>query len=91
MALDRAKKIEIVKEFQRFDGDTGSTEVQVALMTRRIQDLTEYFKKQVKDFHSRRGLQALVSKRRSLLSYLKRKDPSRYTVLIQKLSIRDSY
>lgn len=91
MALDRADKIEIIREFNRFEGDTGSTEVQVALMTRRIQDLTEYFKRQVKDIHSRRGLQMLVNKRRKLLSYLKRTDLSRYMALIQKLSIRDSY
>jgi small subunit ribosomal protein S15 len=91
MALSRANKLEIVKEFNRFEGDTGSTEVQVALMTRRIQDLTEYFKRQTKDIHSRRGLQMLVNKRRKLLSYLKRTELQRYMTLIQKLSIRDSY
>lgn len=91
MALDRAQKSEIIREYNRFEGDTGSTEVQVALMTRRIKDLTEYFKVQVKDIHSRRGLQMLVNKRRKLLSYLKRTNLSRYMALIQKLSIRDSY
>lgn len=91
MALDRAQKLEIIRDHNRFEGDTGSTEVQVALMTRRIQNLTEYFKVQVKDTHSRRGLQMLVNKRRKLLSYLKRTDLPRYTALIQKLSIRDSY
>lgn len=91
MALDRAKKLEIIQEYCRFEGDTGSTEVQVALMTKRIQELTEYFKVQVKDIHSRRGLQMLVNKRRKLLSYLKRTDLPRYMGLIQKLSIRDSY
>ncbi len=91
MALDRATKIEIISDFNRFEGDTGSTEVQVALMTKRIQDLTEYFKAQPKDIHSRRGLQMLVNKRRKLLSYLKRTDLPRYMGLIQKLSIRDSY
>ena len=91
MALDRAGKLKIVKEFNRFEGDTGSTEVQVALMTRRIQDLTEYFKRQPKDIHSRRGLQMLVNKRRKLLSYLKRTELERYAALIKKLSIRDSY
>jgi small subunit ribosomal protein S15 len=91
MALDRATKAEIIQEYNRVEGDTGSTEVQVALMTRRIQDLTEYFKIQPKDIHSRRGLQMLVNQRRKLLSYLKRTDLPRYMGLIQKLSIRDSY
>lgn len=91
MALSRESKLEIVQEFNRFEGDTGSTEVQVALMTRRIKELTEYFKRQPKDIHSRRGLQMLVNKRRKLLSYLKRSDYSCYMILIQKLSIRDSY
>lgn len=91
MALDRVQKLEIVKEHARFEGDTGSTEVQVALMTRRIQGLTEYFKQQPKDIHSRRGLQTLVNQRRKLLSYLKRTDLTRYMTLIKKLSIRDSY
>lgn len=91
MALERAQKATIVQEHGRFEGDTGSTEVQVALMTKRIQDLTEYFKRQVKDIHSRRGLQTLVNKRRKLLSYLKRTQLQRYMSLIQKLSIRDSY
>lgn len=91
MALSRAAKQEIIQDHHRFEGDTGSTEVQVALMTRRIQELTEYFKRQVKDIHSRRGLQMLVNKRRKLLSYLKRTDLARYMILIKKLSIRDSY
>ncbi len=91
MALSSADKLDIIKEFNRFEGDTGSTEVQVALMTRRIQSLTAYFKQQPKDIHSRRGLQTLVNQRRKLLSYLKRTDLARYMILIKKLSIRDSY
>lgn len=91
MSLTSAQKSEIISEFKQADKDTGSPEVQVSLMTRRIKDLTEHFKDNKKDFHSRRGLQALVSKRRKLLKYLKRKDGSRYATLIQSLGLRDSY
>ena len=91
MSLNSAQKAEIVGEFQRAKKDTGSPEVQVSLMTGRIKYLTEHFKEHKKDFHSRRGLQALVNKRRKLLKYLKASDQSRYTTLIQKLGLRDSY
>ncbi len=91
MALSSAQKQEIVSEFKRAETDTGSPEVQVSLMTGRIKYLTEHFKVHKKDFHSRRGLQELVNKRRKLLKYLKSKDPVRYAALIQKLGLRDSY
>ncbi len=91
MSLNSAQKQEIVKEFQRDEKDTGSTEVQVSLMTNRIKYLTEHFKEHKKDFHSRRGLQNLVSKRRKLLKYIKRTNQERYQDLIKKLGIRDSY
>jgi small subunit ribosomal protein S15 len=84
-ALETAK---IVKEFQRTLSDTASPEVQVALLTNRITYLTEHFKSNKKDNHSRRGLLALVSQRRSLLDYLKRKDVARYQDLIARLSLR---
>ncbi len=91
MSLDSAQKAEIVKQAQKHDTDTGTPEVQVSLITARIQYLTEHFKSNKKDFHSRRGLQNLVSKRRKLLRYLKQKDTDRYQALIKKLSLRDSY
>lgn len=91
MSLTSAQKADIVNEFQRADKDTGSSEVQVSIMTSRIKYLTEHFKSNKKDFHSRRGLQALVNKRRKLLKYLKRKDQDRYSALIKKLGLRDSY
>ena len=91
MSLNSAQKADIVKEFQLADQDTGSPEVQVSLMTGRIKYLTEHFKTHKKDFHSRRGLQALVNKRRKLLKYLKRNNQLRYVTLIQKLGLRDSY
>lgn len=91
MTLSSVQKVEIVKQYQRTDTDTGSPEVQVSLMTGRIKYLTEHFKVNRKDFHSRRGLQELVNKRRKLLKYLKRKDQARYETLIQSLGLRDSY
>ena len=91
MALDSVQKAEIVNEFKRADKDTGSPEVQVSLMTGRIKYLTTHFKEHKKDFHSRRGLQELVNKRRKLLKYIKRNDEARYQTLIQKLGLRDSY
>lgn len=91
MSLTSAQKAEIVNEFKRADRDTGSPEVQVSLMTGRIKYLTEHFKQHKKDVHSRRGLQALVNKRRKLLQYLKINDKSRYAGLIQRLGLRDSY
>ena len=84
-AQDTAK---IVAEYQRAPNDTASPEVQVALLTNRIAYLTEHFKSNKKDNHSRRGLLALVSQRRRLLDYLKRKDASRYQTLIQRLNLR---
>lgn len=91
MSLNSADKAAIVNEFKRADKDTGSPEVQVSLITSRIKYLTEHFKEHKKDFHSRRGLQALVNKRRKLLKYLKSNDHGRYQTLIQKLELRDSY
>ena len=91
MSLNSAEKAEIVTEYKRADKDTGSPEVQVSLITGRIKYLTDHFKEHKKDFHSRRGLQSLVNKRRKLLKYLKRNDKSRYQTLIQSLGLRDSY
>lgn len=91
MSLNSAEKAEIIKEYQRADKDTGSSEVQVSLITGRIKYLTDHFKGHKKDFHSRRGLQSLVNKRRKLLKYLKRTDHSRYQTLIKSLGLRDSY
>ncbi len=91
MTLTSDQKAAIINEFKQADKDTGSPEVQVSLMTNRIQYLTEHFKMHKKDFHSRRGLQSLVNKRRKLLKYLKHNDGSRYSKLIQSLGLRDSY
>jgi small subunit ribosomal protein S15 len=88
MSLTAEKKREIVKDFQRSDGDTGSPEVQVALLTARIQHLTGHFSTHKKDHHSRRGLLKLVNQRRSLLDYLKRKDRERYQGVIERLGLR---
>jgi small subunit ribosomal protein S15 len=88
MSITPEKKQEIIKQFGQADGDTGSPEVQVAILSHRISNMHEHFKGHKKDNHSRRGLLALVSQRRSLLDYLKRKDVSRYQVIIEKLSLR---
>ena len=88
MALSAEKKAEIVKEYQVAEGDTGSPEVQVALLTERINGLTEHFKSHKKDHHSRRGLLLLVSKRKRLLSYLKGRNVERYRALIKELGLR---
>jgi small subunit ribosomal protein S15 len=88
MTATTAQKAQIIKDFQRAGNDTGSPEVQVALMTTRINELTEHFKTHVKDFHSRRGLLKLVSQRRSLLDYLKRKNSDSYKAVIERLGIR---
>ncbi len=85
MSIDTAQ---IIKDHQRGANDTGSPEVQVALLTARIQQLTEHFKVHKQDHHSRRGLLKLVNQRRSLLDYLHRKDAERYKALIQKLGLR---
>ena len=81
-------KAQIVKDYQQSEGDTGSPEVQVALLTFRIKDLTEHFKAHHKDNHSRRGLLRMVSQRRKLLDYLKKKDVERYRTLIKRLELR---
>ncbi|MGG4604524.1 30S ribosomal protein S15 [Alcaligenaceae bacterium 429] len=82
------KKTEIVSEYQRKAGDTGSPEVQVALLSARIAHLTEHFKTHVKDHHSRRGLLRMVSRRRKLLDYLKDRKPDAYRALIERLGLR---
>ena len=88
MALDNAQTAQIVSDFQRKQGDTGSPEVQVALLTARINGLTGHFKANAKDHHSRRGLLKMVSLRRKLLDYLKRKDADAYRSLIERLGLR---
>jgi len=88
MAIDTAQKAQIVNDYQRAKGDTGSPEVQVALLTARINDLTEHFKAHIKDHHSRRGLLRMVSRRRKLLDYLKRTSPDAYRALIDRLGLR---
>ena len=88
MSLTTERKAELIKEYATVPGDTGSPEVQVAILTERINTLTDHFKAHKKDNHSRRGLLKMVSSRRSLLDYLKKKDEGRYTKLIQALGIR---
>ncbi len=88
MAQSAEKKKEIIEKFKTHDTDTGSCEVQIALLTDRIQYLTEHFKKHAKDHHSRRGLLKLVGQRRSLLRYLQKKDITKYRELIKELGIR---
>ena len=88
MGLQAAQKAQVVKQHQRAGKDTGSPEVQAALLTERINGLSEHFKTHVKDFHSRRGLLKLVSQRRKLLDYLKRKDADKYRALVERLGLR---
>ncbi|AQR74731.1 MULTISPECIES: 30S ribosomal protein S15 [Sphingomonas] len=88
MSITQERKDALVKEHGRESGDTGSPEVQVAILTERITNLTEHFKTHAKDNHSRRGLLLMVNKRRSLLDYLKKKDEARYTGIIAKLGLR---
>jgi len=88
MSFDAEVKSKIVSEYQRSESDTGSPEVQVALLTGRIQHLTDHFKNHKGDHHSRRGLLRMVNQRRSLLDYLKKKDLQRYRDLIQRLGLR---
>jgi small subunit ribosomal protein S15 len=88
MSVTAERKQELIKDNARQTGDTGSPEVQVAILTERIVNLTEHFKTHAKDNHSRRGLLMLVNKRRSLLDFLKREDADRYTALIAKLGLR---
>ncbi len=86
--IDKDKKQSIIEEYKTHEADTGSTEVQVAVLTARIRELTEHMREHKKDFHSRRGLLIMVGKRRKLLQYLKRKDFTRYQTLIQRLGLR---
>ena len=88
MSITAERKQEVIKEHARDKNDTGSPEVQIAILTSRIQTLTEHFKGHAKDNHSRRGLLMMVNKRRSLLDYLRREDETRYTDLIAKLGLR---
>ena len=88
MSITTGRKAELIKSYATKSGDTGSPEVQVAILTERIATLTEHFKSHVNDNHSRRGLLKLVSQRRQLLDYLRRKDEPRYKSLIEKLGIR---
>lgn len=88
MALDAQTKKVIIEEYQTHEGDTGSPEVQIAMLSKRISDLTEHLKKHSKDYHSRRGLYKLIGQRNGLLKYLRDKDIERYRTLIEKLGIR---
>lgn len=88
MSITPERKQEVIKQFETVKGDTGSPEVQVAILTTRITNLTEHFKSHKKDNHSRRGLLVMVNKRRSLLDYLKKTDEQRYTKLIATLGLR---
>ena len=88
MALTKDRKTELIGSYKTHEGDTGSPEVQVAILSERINYLTEHFKSHAKDHHSRRGLLMLVGKRRRLLDYLKLKDAQRYSALIKRLNIR---
>ena len=86
--ISKEKKKAIIKEYGRSEGDTGSPEVQVAILTARIQELTEHLKENKKDHHSRRGLLKMVGQRRGMLAYLKKTDIERYRTLIAKLGLR---
>ena len=88
MATDVKEKKEVIKEFGKKDTDTGSTEVQIALLTKRINELSDHFKVNKKDHHSRRGLLGMVNNRRKLLKYLKGKNETEYLALIKKLGLR---
>ncbi len=86
--ISKEKKQAVIAEYARSEGDTGSPEVQIAVLTARIQELTEHMKKNPKDFHSNRGLLKMVGQRRGLLDYLKKNDIERYRALIEKLGLR---
>ncbi len=88
MSITADRKTEVIGEYATHEGDTGSPEVQVAILTERISNLTEHLKTHKKDFHSRRGLLIMVGQRRRLLDYLKRKEQARYETLIQRLGLR---
>ncbi len=88
MAVTKERKAELVREFGKNENDTGATEVQIAILTEEIRDLTEHLKIHIHDYHSKRGLMMKVGKRRSLLDYLKANDVNSYRTLIEKLNIR---
>jgi len=88
MPLAIEKKKSLIEQFRVHDGDTGSPEVQIALLTERVNSLTDHFKQHTKDHHSRRGLLMLIGKRRGLIEYLRKKDTQRYRAIIEKLGIR---
>ncbi len=88
MSITAERKTEVVREYARHEGDTGSPEVQVAILSERINNLTEHLKTHKKDFHSRRGLLIMVGQRRRLLDYVKTRDQSRYETLIRRLGLR---
>jgi small subunit ribosomal protein S15 len=88
MSITAERKQELIKEFAVTDGDTGSADVQVAVLTERITNLTEHLKTHSKDFHSRRGLLMMVGQRRRLLDYLRKKDSKRYEALVKRLGLR---
>ncbi|MCI8794991.1 MAG: 30S ribosomal protein S15 [Bacilli bacterium] len=88
MSVTKERKAELVKEFGKSEKDTGATEVQIAILTEEIRDLTEHLKIHIHDYHSKRGLMMKVGKRRSLLDYLKENDVNAYRTLIEKLNIR---
>ncbi len=88
MSLSRETKAEVIAAYRTHEGDTGSPEVQIAILTKRIEHLTDHFKTHAKDHHSRQGLLKMVGKRRRLLEYLKRKDYQRYQALLQSLGLR---
>ena len=88
MSVPADRKKALIDGYRRHEGDTGSPEVQIALLTERVNSLTEHFKQHAKDHHSRRGLLMLIGKRRGLLEYLRRKDPERYRAVTERLGIR---
>lgn len=88
MTITRERKQQVINEFARADGDTGSPEVQIAILTTRINNLTEHMREHGKDYASRRGLLMMVGRRRRLLDYLKRIDPQRYLAILRRLGIR---
>jgi small subunit ribosomal protein S15 len=88
MSITADRKQEVIKDYATMDGDTGSPEVQVAILSERIRNLTEHLKTHKKDFHSRRGLLMMVGQRRRLLDYLKRKETARYERLVERLGLR---
>jgi len=88
VALAKEEKLELIERFSRHEGDTGSPEVQIALLTKRIEDLTVHLQRNKKDFHSRRGLYKMIGQRRGLLNYLRKKDIERYRALVEQLGLR---